>query len=382
MARLSLNDLDMNLLEEISGESGEKVCYRSNQSEIGNKISQLGRLIYTIISQMRKNTSQEIQMLCRLFGEQYIENENDIIPRPKEEISADSLQSPHDPDCHFRDKDGNKKKGYSINVTETCAPENVLNLITKVQVEAASAADCDFLQEAVESSQAVVAQKIETVNADGAFHSPENQDYCKEKTIDLVLGAIQGKASRYDLTLNDLDELIVTDLQTGEIIPNRKIESRKNKNIFKWAIKNERGKNRYFTQKEIDTCLLRKQIAARSQAELNIRNNVEATIFQLGYHYSNDKSRYRGKIKHKIWANVRCLWVNFVRILKFVLNSGENYAQILQKRSFSPQFMLNFAEMAILILTIGKIKPLYATNPAKKEFWKNGFLEGTQYYDE
>ena len=98
------------------------------------------------------------------------------------------------------------------NVTETCTPENSLNIITNVQVEVASAADCDFLQEAIESSQEVVIQKIETLNADGAFHSPDNQNYCKEKEIELVLGAIQGKASRYNLTMNEMDELIITSI--------------------------------------------------------------------------------------------------------------------------------------------------------------------------
>ena len=48
------------------------------------------------------------------------------------------------------------------------------------------------------------------------------------------------------------------------------------------------------------------------------RNNVEASIFQLGYHYSNAKSRYRGLIKHQMWANMRCLWVNFVRVLNYI----------------------------------------------------------------
>jgi hypothetical protein len=53
-------------------------------------------------------------------------------------------------------------------------------------------------------------------------------------------------------------------------------------------------------------------------SELNIRNNVEASIFQLGQRYSNSKSRYRGLIKHKIWSNMRCLWVNYVRISRYI----------------------------------------------------------------
>ena len=64
--------------------------------------------------------------------------------------------------------------------------------------------------------------------------------------------------------------------------------------------------------------LIRKQIAETPIETLKFRNNVEATIFQLGYHYSNAKSRYRGEVKHQMWANIRCLWVNYVRILKYI----------------------------------------------------------------
>ncbi|MBK6482119.1 MAG: hypothetical protein IPG01_03060 [Chitinophagaceae bacterium] len=75
---------------------------------------------------------------------------------------------------------------------------------------------------------------------------------------------------------------------------------------------------KYFTAKAITASALKRKIAAIPQEVLNIRNNVEATIFQLGYHYPNDKTRYRGLIKHKMWANIRCMWVNFVRIANYL----------------------------------------------------------------
>ena len=74
----------------------------------------------------------------------------------------------------------------------------------------------------------------------------------------------------------------------------------------------------YFTQEQINVCTIRKKIKQTPKEILQKRNNVEASIFQLGYHYSNAKSRYRGLIKHQMWANMRCLWVNFVRVLKYI----------------------------------------------------------------
>jgi hypothetical protein len=65
-------------------------------------------------------------------------------------------------------------------------------------------------------------------------------------------------------------------------------------------------------------CLLRKKLAAVPKEKLDIRNNVEATIFQLGYYYTGNKSRYRGLIKHRLWALSRCLWINFRRIAAWI----------------------------------------------------------------
>jgi predicted thioesterase len=304
-------------------------------------------IIYAIISQIDAPSSPTLQTLVRVFNEQYHVEEDVVNPRPKQEISASSVQSPHDTDCHYRQKDDQQVKGYSCNVTETCDTGDTtgeigdtLNLVTNVLVDTASAADCHFLQPALEATQEIVTQKIETTNTDGAYHSVENQEYCKEKEIDLIVGAIQGKPARYDLSTDENGDLVVTDLATNTIVPSRKVDSRKKEAEPKWAILNDKNKLRYFTQKEIDTCLLRKQVAARTQTELNVRNNVEATIFQVGYHYPNAKSRYRGLTKHKMWANLRCLWINFVRIANFVVSSSSNYAQKLKNRWITPRFCI------------------------------------------
>jgi hypothetical protein len=352
LKHLSLSEFEITLLENINRESGDKVSYRSNKAEIETKLVEIGNVIYKITNYMCDYPSESVQNLCRVFCEQYIVDEQNIILRSKGDITAGSVQSPHDTECHYRNKGDNQVKGYSINVTETCDTDHSLNLITNVQVDVASVADCNFLQPAIEATKAITSTNPETVNADGAYHSVENQDYCKENTVDLILGAIQGKPPRYDLSYDDNNELIVTDLNTNTIISSRKIKSRKD-NTLKWVIKDEKGNNRYFTQKEIDTCSLRKQIVSRSQEELNVRNNVEATIFQLGYHYSNDKSRYRGLIKHKMWASARCMWVNFVRIVNFIVLTDFICVKNIWKTSILSQRWVSFIEM-LFVMCVGR----------------------------
>lgn len=47
------------------------------------------------------------------------------------------------------------------------------------------------------------------------------------------------------------------------------------------------------------------------------RNNVEATIFQYCFHTRNNKTRYRGLLKHKLQAFARGLWINMRRLFIF-----------------------------------------------------------------
>jgi hypothetical protein len=246
----------------------------------------------------------------------------------------------------FRGETGNKVKGYSINITETCdqAKEEetpVLNLITDTEVNVVSTPDNSFLKPAVDNTQEILTDSIEKVYADGAYHSTSNQEYCQrdEHPIDLVLTGMQGSAPRYEISLDEQDEnnLIVTDNKTGLTVQAQQVKPRKDQTLKKWRIKTEKGDYRYFDKDSLRAAALRQKLKEMPPEESNVRNNVEASIFQLGYHYSNDKSRYRSLAKHKLWAYSRSLWINFVRIVKYI-------TQICQRSLFgqkSPQYIAN-----------------------------------------
>ena len=91
----------------------------------------------------------------------------------------------------------------------------------------------------------------------------------------------------------------------------------------KYRIKTEKG-YRYFTEKDIEGQELRRQIEQIPRKIANIRNNVEASIYQLAYPLRKDKTKYRGLFKNKIWAVLRCAWVNCVRITNFIIKNVKN----------------------------------------------------------
>jgi hypothetical protein len=273
--------------------------------------------------------NKEYSLLKRVFDEQYkVESgpgggkKKKIKPLDKSDVSAKSVQNPHDVEAEYRDKNGNKVKGYSLNITETCEAGQ-LNLILGVQTAGCGKPDVEYLQEGIEKAQELVSDKIEEAYTDGGYHSPGNQEYCKKHGIDFVLDSIPGAPSKYDISFNSDGALVVLNTKSGEQLEATKTKRRDPQAPERWGIK-DGDRMIYFERKDVDTCDLRKRIEGTPKERLDIRNNVEATIFQLGYHYRCDKSRYRGQMKHSLWAIIRCIWVNFRRIQLWISRKAGN----------------------------------------------------------
>jgi hypothetical protein len=307
-------------LVAVLGEKGNAVTFRSTKEEVQRLFEELGIVMYRLVEAEGAEGNLEYELLQRVFHEQYEVSSGPgggkkqrVRPREKAEIRGDSVQNPHDGDSEYRDKGGNKVKGYSVNVAESCDEGN-LNLIVSIRTEGSGTSDVEHFQGGLRQAQKVVAGTIQQAYTDGAYHSPENQEYCKENGIDWVLRGIQGKPSKYDLSFDEEGTLVVVNTESGQRLEARKAKSRNPQAPERWAVQDGENKAIYFEDKDVQTCALRKRLGQIPKEQLDIRNNVEATIFQVGYHYRGDKSRYRGLVAHTLWAISRSLWVNFRRI--------------------------------------------------------------------
>ena len=335
-------------LTAVLKEKADAVTYRSTKEEVEGLLEGLGLLMYRLVGVQDAQKNKEYELLKRVFEDQYElvsgpggGKKKKVVLRDKTQISGRSVQSPHDPDSEYRDKGGNKVKGYSVNVTETCdegSPGNSpLNLIVGIQTEGSGTPDVDYLQKGIEQAQKLVVEKIEELNTDGAFHSPLNQEYCKKKNIDWVLGGIQGRPSKYDLSYDSEGNMVVMNKESGERLEAKRSKRRDPQAPERWRVKDGDKSPIYFEQKDVETCELRKKLEQIPKERLNVRNNVEATIFQLGYHYRSDKSSYRGTMKHHLWALSRSLWVNFRRIQLWCMRkrkNGDNGGSVMPEESY------------------------------------------------
>ena len=302
-------------LKTLSEQNSNKIVYESVGEQIHERLEELGFLCYKLLKAYKEKDNKHYITLERVFEDNYTHRDGGILVKPSKEVKADSVQSAHDTECAYRNKDGQPSvKGYSINATETC-DKGSLNLITDIQLAAANKPDTDFVKPAIQATTNVLDHKPKALHADGAFNSPDNVKYCEQENINHYFSAVAGLAGRYDLEMIDGKPSVI-DTKTGQVMNVYKTKS------GKWGIKTEKG-HRYFSEHNFETSMLRKQIDKVPKYLRNKRNNVEATIFQLSYHSRNNKTRYRGAFKNKSWAILRSMWVNLRRICNYI---EDNYA--------------------------------------------------------
>ena len=295
-------------------EDPSKTVYRSDKDALQNRLHIIGGFIHSILP-LYDDSSADVDILRRVFNDQYeVTDDGKVVMRDKKKVSANSLQSPFDEDASYRNKNGKETSGFVTNITETVEKDKP-SIITSVQTETATEADCHMLQDAVEGSSRVTGTTVEVVYADGAYQSPDNRKYAGEHNMELKTGKMQG-GGRWELFPHDGDKLTVREKTTGKTFEAVKAVTKQGKRN-RWRIPwNNKTGWRYFEDKDIEAYQLRAQIESLPPEEQHKRNNVEAAMFQYSFHTRNGKTRYRGLAKHRMHAYSRCLWMNLRRMVR------------------------------------------------------------------
>jgi hypothetical protein len=305
-----LNEADRALLDRLCAKRPSQLIYGLDETTKQAWLEDFGDLLLRLHQTYSGQRSPRYELIERLLLEQYrIEGEEQhVVLKAAKEISADSLQSPHDEDATYRKKKDETVRGYSANVTETC--EEALNLIVDVQVEPATTADNAYLKEAVQNSAAVLGGEAQEISADGAYYSEENETYAQEQDQQIHYTGFPGKPGRYDYERTE-EGVTVIDRESGETPLAEEYQP------GRYRFRDHNGKWRYITDKDLDTAACRRRTQGLPRELFNRRCNVEATIFQLCYHTNKKKLKYRGKFRVQLWAVCRVAWINIKRIASY-----------------------------------------------------------------
>jgi Transposase DDE domain len=147
--------------------------------------------------------------LVTIFGQQCELSAGKVVVKAK--TGGDCVQNPSDPDASY---DAHKGQGYQVQITETCSPENEVQLITGVLPQ--SAADPDGAAVVPMLDQLKESKLLpEEVLADTLYCGDENVQAAEDRGVELV-GPIPGREPASDPLALTLDDFAV-DERTGRV---------------------------------------------------------------------------------------------------------------------------------------------------------------------
>lgn len=318
------------LLEPYINNTSENYIYNLKASDMPRHMKDIAAVYYMLNKKLRSKYSGHpvFDIFRRVYKEHFTVKSKKAAPKKPEELSSGSLQSPDDIDATFRNKNGKKSKGQSIDVFETANPENPINLIDDVSVYANNVNDEKILNDRIGK----VKKKTPSINElhfDGAFGSADNDIKFEELSINPVQTAIKGKTAKVDIQIERVSEnqyKVRCQNQSALSETGRKREkARFDLSVCSScqlssecpAINTRKTRTYYFTEADY---LKKKRFNRINEIPKNrrkLRNNIEATVAEFTRKMPNKKLKARGYFKTALFAYTAAIAINFGRIFRY-----------------------------------------------------------------
>jgi hypothetical protein len=331
----------------LKGQAGQ-YAYRVKPGESGAHLERIGLLMHQLVDELADKYGEQhsYQILKRVFGEHFVlEVQDSLRLKAGQELSASSLQSPDDEDASYRQKRGKDYVGYVANVTETCDPENDLQLVMKVQVEPNTSEDAQMLAEALPELKKRT--QVDEMHTDGGYSSEAVDELMAELEVDQVQTAIKGAKP-------DPDTLRLEDFE-WEISPQGKPESVTCPNGLKAQVITGRSQQRYLAYFNLEKCegcpfaadcpakplkrrpkralrfsakqqhvARRRQLSTQArESGQNLRAAVEATVRSVKHPFRNGKVPVRGQPRMSMIMIASAAMTNVRRICRYLQDKNK-----------------------------------------------------------
>jgi hypothetical protein len=337
------------------GDRAQRICYRIAASQSRLHLERLGEVLSLMVQRLE---GEALKLAKRLFEEQYeVGEEGAVIVRPAAAVPTSSLQSPHDEQAGYRRKGGHSYRGYVAAVSETCSPDNPVQLVTDVVVEANTTDDGTLLARSL-AGQARRGIEVEEFTVDGGFTGPVAEAACKQHGVILRPTRIRGgrgKAGRlgweaYHWQVNEEGEAVSVICPQGQ---QADLEAgKKDRLIAKFdpslcsccpffktrcrIVTTGRGMMRlYVTHRSIKVALLRQGLR---DVDRSVRAVVEATVRELKHPLKSGKLPLKGLIRTAMYLAASAMMVNARRLHRFQQRRGQSGLQIRSNRPLFAAF--------------------------------------------
>jgi hypothetical protein len=323
-------------------------CYRIKRNEAMSRLEGIGKVMAALVEELEEeyHSDEAYKHLKRVFFEHFkVEDSHRIQIKEGKELSGQTLQSPDDTEATYRRKQNESSKGYVANVTETCDPENNIQLIIEVNVKPNTTDDQELFKEDIERlKQRTEIKKIWT---DGCYCGETAAEAAKENEVIHRTTAIKGRSKDEnkigldDFTIEmDNDhipkKITCPNKQEGDIKRGRKghrysagfdagkCESCPLRNQCPTKIlKKKPIRILRFSSKELRVALQRRIIKEQGK-EGNIRAAVESTIRSVIHPFGGHRCKMpvRGKFRISCMIILSAMMVNIRRLTEYALKNG------------------------------------------------------------
>lgn len=312
------------------GKTSGQYVYKVEFDTVGTELEKLA-YVYNILREtvrMKYGETEIGHIFTRVFNEHFTVIEERIVATPPEELHSGCLQSPDDGDATYRKKRGEGYRGHILTATETCNPENGVQLITDVHITANNRDDSAELNDRIEGIKEKNPE-LELLFTDGGYGSEENDQKLAELNIEQVQTAVRGRESAVDIviTMNEAGSYEVRcPYQNGEV----HVGGKRMKGIMNGTVcagcplsaecpAQRRKKYRvvYFTHEDILRQKRWRKIRSLPTQLRSLRANVEATMREFSRLMECRKLKVRSRSKANLFGLYAAIGINFGRVYRY-----------------------------------------------------------------
>lgn len=206
---------------------GEKFAYELKPSDKEGQLATLGQVYYSLYKQLGDSYKDQVvyQTFVRAYQdhfevcEQTQDQDQDQDPATVQDPTADSievkvrqgnlgsaiLQSPDDLDATFRKKRKEFHHGSVAFGTETCHPNNELNLVTTIDAATNNTDDAAYLEDNL-ANMVERTPKLKELHTDGGFGSTEVDKIAATTGVTIIQTAVKGRTAQVPIAVQGDEE--------------------------------------------------------------------------------------------------------------------------------------------------------------------------------
>lgn len=323
-----------------------ETLYKSKPSESDSKMDQLLNLcleakLILETHAVGQAEPEALRIVKRFIKEQanFDEGAKRLKAKSNKEISSDSLQSAYEEDCTYRTKRDKSQSGYLVNLAETCAQENPIQMITDYAVAPNIKADVTFGKDRIP----VIKKNTDcnSMTLDGGYYSEDVTAAGAANFIDTHFTDMTGREPKSKLPVTafefEAETLIITKcpnnvvplratIKGSQTVSHFPLDACKNCALAEQCPVKEQKKDFVvrIDKKAIEAAKQRSKIENERWQSTSDRAAIEGTNSALKRAHGLGKLRVRSRAKCTVVVGYKVIAHNFKMFARYMIEQLKN----------------------------------------------------------